>query len=101
VAPYSTRSPLKRIFCCGSQATVSPLVWPRPSCISLTSSLPSQTVISPLKVSVGQVRPGIVSTGAKEAREALDLALHVGRAALDDQVARVLAGDDLARASFA
>ena len=44
---------------------MSPLVWPRPSCISLTSSLPSQTVISPLKVSVGQVRPGIVSTARK------------------------------------
>ena len=49
----------------------------------------------------GERRPGQAGDrldGAEQAREALDLALHVGRAALDDQVARVLAGDDLARA---
>ena len=31
VASNSTRSPEKRIFSFGSHATVSPLVWPRPS----------------------------------------------------------------------
>ena len=35
--------------------------------------------------------------GAEQAREALDLALHVLLAALDDQVVGVLAGDDLLR----
>src|SRR5204863_10214444 len=46
-------------------------------------------------------RPGQAGNrldGAEETREALDLALHVGCAALDDEVARVLAGDDFARA---
>jgi hypothetical protein len=62
VAPNSTRSPASIVFSCGSHTTVSPFVWPRPSCISLISSLPSHSVISPLKVIVGHVSPGTLST---------------------------------------
>jgi 2-oxoacid:acceptor oxidoreductase alpha subunit len=42
-------------------------------------------------------QPGHALDGAKEPRKALDLALHVLRATLDDQIVRVLARDDLAR----
>jgi hypothetical protein len=61
VASNSTRSPLNSTFS-GSQATVSPLVWPRPGRIC-TFTLPSHSVILPVKVSVGQVSPsGTLST---------------------------------------
>ena len=88
MASNSTRSPLNSTLSCGSQTTVSPLVWPRPSCISCTSSLPSHSVILPVKVIVGQVRPGGTDLDvAEQAREAADLAGLVLLAALDDQVA--------------
>jgi hypothetical protein len=98
VASNSTRSPDSSVFSPGSQTTVSPLVWPRPSCSSCTSSLPSHSVIFPVKVIVGQVIPGgTLSTFCEQAREAADLARLVGLATLDDQVVGVLAGDDLLR----
>jgi hypothetical protein len=59
-----------------------------------TCSLPSHSVMRFSKTSVGQVSPGTDST-ARNSREALDLAFHVGFAALDDEVVGVAAGDDV------
>ncbi len=58
-ASYSTRSPENSTRCEGTQTMVSPAVWPGPAWMIFTSSLPIMSVISSLKASVGQVRPGI------------------------------------------
>ncbi|CFW11332.1 Uncharacterised protein [Bordetella pertussis] len=47
---------------------VSPLVWPRPTCSSLTSRLPRSTVISPLNVMVGHTRPGGIDSTLRNRR---------------------------------
>src|ERR671937_407112 len=60
-ARASTRSPANITRSSGSQATTSPEVWPRPRKRSSTTRPPRSTVISSVKVTVGQVSPGIVS----------------------------------------
>src|SRR6266566_8863143 len=60
-ARASTRSPANRIFWPGSQATMSPSVWPRPQWARTTSPRPppSAMVNRSEKVAVGQVNPGM------------------------------------------
>jgi len=65
--------------------------------MSFTSSLPSHSHHAAERQRRPR-EPGHALDGAEEAREALDLALHVLRATLDDEVVRILARDDLLRA---
>ena len=60
-----------------------------------TSREPSHSVICPVKVIVGQVRPGMPSRPSKQARKALDFRIHVLLATLDDHAARHIACDDV------
>jgi hypothetical protein len=63
-----------------------------------TRSLPSQSVRRFLNTRLGIVRPGHRLDRAEEARKALDLALHVLLAALEDELVGRAAGDDVLRA---
>ena len=62
-----------------------------------TCSLPIISVKRRSNTIVGQVSPGTDSTALEQARKALDLALHVLLAALDDQLVGITAGDDMLR----
>jgi hypothetical protein len=91
VASYSTRSPENSVRSCGSQTIVSPFV-----------CQPHLELAEPKRHFTAERhrRPrqsGHAFDGLEEAREALDLALHVLRAALDDQIVRIRAGDDFLR----
>ena len=60
-----------------------------------TSRKPNQSVICPVNVIVGQVRPRMSIAALEQARKALDLRVDILLPALDDHLARDVTGDHI------